>query len=94
MPNCSRKQEIYAGTRGLILGIVKRRRWSIAALARKANVPDKLLREFLTSEYGNIPADRDMLDRLVQFGKSRLRPWTPDTMRLLRMSRDFDALYR
>jgi len=94
MTNCPRKQEIYAGTRGLILGAVKRKRWSIAALAKKANVPDDLLRLFLTARYGEISVDRDVLDRLLKFGKSRLRPWSPQIMRMLRMSRDFEALYR
>ncbi|GAB5445456.1 MAG: hypothetical protein Gyms2KO_03290 [Gymnodinialimonas sp.] len=94
MPHTLREREILAGARNRILRIMGRRRWSVEYLADATKLKTEKLYQLLKAPYADVEANYEVLNRLLRFGHSRLRPWDPATMRLLRMARDFREFYR
>lgn len=94
MCHTPRHREILAGLRSSILHTLRKRRWSLTFLANSAKIGRNSLERLLRAPFNEIETNYETLNALMKFGKSDFKPWTSETTRLLRMARDFDALYR
>lgn len=89
-----RHQEYLSGARSGVSKALHRRKWPLRLLADRVGVPPKRLKAFLSSPFGYIEADEELLDRLIRSAMSDKAPWGPSTTRLLRASRHYQSLYQ